>query len=314
VAADGRFAFADIDRSHHIWSVALNANEAEVRGEPEPFTSGGADEMFPTVSDDGKGMVYRSDKAGNWDIWYRNLETGEGRQLTASADDEGRGILSPDGRRVAIVRAQEVLREKESIFVRELASGDEKKLILSETGLSILDWSPDSRRILYSVGSPFRFNTVDIETGKVALAIAHPELGVDNAQFSPDGRWVSFLLLLSPGQASTHIAPLEGGRATNPERWIRLTEGTKHGRSWWSPDGSLLYFQSARDGYLCIWAQRLDPETKHPLGGPIEVLHFHHPGRRPWPTAFGYGMTSDRLYFVLVETTANIWLAEPLER
>ena len=37
-------------------------------------------------------------------------------------------------------------------------------------------------------------------------------------------------------------------------------------KPFWSPDGNLLYFLSSRDGFLCLWAQWLDPSTKHPLG------------------------------------------------
>ncbi len=39
--------------------------------------------------------------------------------------------------------------------------------------------------------------------------------------------------------------------------------------------GTRVYFTSTRDGYLCIWAQRLDPVTKHPLGPPFAYEHFH---------------------------------------
>ena len=37
-----------------------------------------------------------------------------------------------------------------------------------------------------------------------------------------------------------------------------------------------VYFTSDRDGYLCVWMQRLDPSTKHPIGAPIALEHFHN--------------------------------------
>ena len=43
-----------------------------------------------------------------------------------------------------------------------------------------------------------------------------------------------------------------------------------------SADGNKVFFTSTRDGYLCVWAQRLDPESKHPLGVPFAVEHFHN--------------------------------------
>jgi len=53
---------------------------------------------------------------------------------------------------------------------------------------------------------------------------------------------------------------------------------------WWSPDGNLLYFISERDGFVCLWAQRLDPATKHPQGAAFPIRHFHTPGDRSQPS------------------------------
>jgi pantothenate kinase len=43
-----------------------------------------------------------------------------------------------------------------------------------------------------------------------------------------------------------------------------------------SLNGQYLYFQSGRDGFRCIWAQRLDAKNKKPLGSPFAVQHFHN--------------------------------------
>jgi hypothetical protein len=42
-----------------------------------------------------------------------------------------------------------------------------------------------------------------------------------------------------------------------------------------SPDGNLLYFTSNRDGFFCLWAQRLGSTTKRPRGLPFTIKHFH---------------------------------------
>src|SRR3954469_17297638 len=43
----------------------------------------------------------------------------------------------------------------------------------------------------------------------------------------------------------------------------------------WSPDGNTLYFTSGADGFTCLWAQRLDGNTRRPLGDAFAVQHFH---------------------------------------
>ena len=94
-------------------------------------------------------------------------------------------------------------------------------------------------------------------------------------------------------------------------RWIQITDNYYDGQSWWSPDGNVLYFLSLRDGFWCIWTQRLDAVTKKAVGTPTALQHFHGLRRLGAAARFGYAVASDRLYFPIGETKANIWLAEP---
>jgi hypothetical protein len=96
--------------------------------------------------------------------------------------------------------------------------------------------------------------------------------------------------------------------------WIPITEGTQwDDNPRWSPDGSLLYFTSERDGYRCIWAQRLDTKTRKPAGAPFSVYHSHssrrsllNVGLAPLEMAVG----PDKIVFVQGEVTGNIWIAK----
>jgi len=81
----------------------------------------------------------------------------------------------------------------------------------------------------------------------------------------------------------------------------------------WSPDGNLLYFLSERDGFRCVWAQRLNAVTKHPSGASLAVYHFHQ-ARRSLMQAqeiarIGLSITRDKIIFSMPETNGNIWLA-----
>jgi WD40 repeat protein len=71
------------------------------------------------------------------------------------------------------------------------------------------------------------------------------------------------------------LAIIAGG-ARRPE-WIPVTDG-KHmdDKPQFSADGNTVYFTSTRDRFLCIWAQRLDPKSKHPVGPPFAYEHFHN--------------------------------------
>ena len=80
----------------------------------------------------------------------------------------------------------------------------------------------------------------------------------------------------------------------------------------WSPDGATLYFVSHRDGFRCIWSQRLDPPTKRPIGQPTSVRHFHNARLSMSNVPIGLlelEIARYRMLFNLGELTGNIWSA-----
>jgi serine/threonine protein kinase len=172
----------------------------------------------------------------------------------------------------------------------------------------------DARSDVFSFGSaPIRFSVFDLETRQSWELISHPTLEIRGAELSPDGKWVAFHIP-RPVSELLKIAPVRDGKATGEAEWITVTGAAGNNRRpWWSPDGNLMYFLSTRDGYSCIWAQRLDPSTKRPRGEPMAVCHFHETRRSPSPVtaSFGPAVGRGRIVFALGEQTGNIWLAEP---
>lgn len=109
-----------------------------------------------------------------------------------------------------------------------------------------------------------------------------------------------------------HIAPVANGVAAPRDRWTPLMSGPgAHLRPWWSPDGRLLYFISDVGGKARIWAQRLAPSDKKPIGEPFIV--YAPPDERftiSAGAAFGPALGQGSLIFQMIETNTNIWLAE----
>jgi len=105
------------------------------------------------------------------------------------------------------------------------------------------------------------------------------------------------------------VAPFRGTAVPSKE-WIALTDGN----AWdtapqWSPDGNLIYFTSTRDGYRCVWAQRLDAARK-PSGPAFGVSHFHAARRSPAILLFNdmdLFVARDQILVSLGELTGNIW-------
>jgi Tol biopolymer transport system component len=304
---NGRLAFTTAAGNDSIWALPLSPDSGRVTGEPYAVISGAADHLFPTISAGGRTLVYVSNRFGTLDVWVRNLATGEDKVLVSTPFDEFRAVVSPDGATVVFGR---IVNNAVDIFVVPTSGGIERKLVSNANGL--MGWSPDGQKVLYTWGSPFAFRTVDVSTGTVADLISHPKYKIDVARFSADGRWLAFSMELKPGYSPAFIAPVRNGTAAAQAEWTQITDKGQDGRIWWSPNGNLLYLVSNRDGSAaCVWAQRLNPRTKTPIGAPFEIRHF--PSGREALTfgGFGYGMTGDRLLFSVRQARGNIWLADP---
>ena len=304
-AQDGRIVFMSVSDNWDIWSLPLDANRAEVTGEPERIVSGLSTDWYPSISADGRKLVYTSDRAGNDDILLRDLETNTDEPVTVGPGPESRGVISPDGTRVVFRRTEE---EKTNVYLTQLGQGGEE-LLLEDIG-SHMDWTPDGKKILFYTTAPPRWKTLDVDTGQQRdLGVEHPQYSPASVRFSPDQNWISFSILAGP----LYVSRMIGGAAEDQDQWIAVGDALDRAHAWWSQDGNTLYFLSRRDEFQCVWSRSLDPATKQPQGPPKAVLHLH--GRLRYdiasPQPFGYALTADKLYLPLRETKANIWLAEP---
>jgi WD40 repeat protein len=118
--------------------------------------------------------------------------------------------------------------------------------------------------------------------------------------FSPDNRWLTFDDATSKRQ---YVTPFQGESPKEESTWIAVETMMA-----WSPDGKLLYDILGRDGFSCIWAQRLDPETMRLVGAPFAVFHSPHNFRIFIANQLAVGR--DKILFSMGEHTGNIWMAE----
>jgi Tol biopolymer transport system component len=253
-------------------------------------------------------MAYESTRTGNGDVWLKNLTTGKERLLTVSEEKEGLPRLSRDGRMIAYRRT---VANQPSVLVSGVDGGAPRFLCQQCAGPH--DWSHDQTAVLARpTSTPSVISLYPVDGTSPRPVLAKDGSILYEARFSPDGQWIGFHQLITETTRQIFVAPFHGDRPATPQEWIPITDGSGMDRNIeWSNDGGLLYFLSERDGAQCIWAQRLDPATKKPVGNAFEVQHFSSPNRSIVRGGFALSASQDRLYYALGATRGNIWMLEP---
>jgi Tol biopolymer transport system component len=290
-----------------VWSLPIDADRGRVRGALKRLTEDAADDYDPTLSTDGATMVYRSRRAGQFDVVLKNLATGAETILTHTPVDEYPAV-SRDGTKVAYSFRQSGAMP---VFVVAAAGGSPQQ-VCDNCG-EVEQWSPDGAAILYVTSDdPSGVGIVKVGAPSDDRWLKHPRYGIYNPRFSPDGGWVVFNARpdrLSP--ARVFVASVHEFKVAAESGWIVVADDGEAPA--WSPDGSLLYFWSDRDGSPCLWAQRLDPSSKRPTGPPLNIQHFHGRGLS-WRNLYlgppDLAVVRDRIVFNLGEHTGNVWMTE----
>jgi Tol biopolymer transport system component len=283
----------------------------------ERLTEGVSVDAYPSVSADGKKLVYLSPKSGKWAVRTRDLETGREMTVATTAVADAQPKISGDSSTIIYWHGES--ESDRADYVVGFNGGPPQKLCGGRCGPPT-SLSRDGKKVLLeSVGFPDAILLADIPSSTVTeLVRPEGESFAYAARFSPDERWISFHLRDKNATArQVFIVPLRQGKTPPRNQWIAATDGSAMDReSYWAPDGKRLYFLSERDGFRCIWAQALQPETKQPVGPAFAVSHFHHARRSlagvgGSPGSIGFSATSDSLVFALAELTGNIWIAKP---
>ncbi|PYV17421.1 MAG: hypothetical protein DMG07_05885 [Acidobacteria bacterium] len=313
-----QIAFASLTRSIDIWSVPIDAREGKVLGDLARITNDVTRKAQATMSPDGSKLVFLSLRSGSNDVWIKDLNTGKETALTATPDSERNPIFSLDGSRVTYSVTQEEGKSTTyAISLRPDGQFDLPEKMCDNCG-SIVSWFSDGRRLLYEMEQPppARTRLLDLASRASMDLIGHPEYPVWGGRLSPDERWVLFNVTSSPVLSRIYIAPVPE-KPTGPvpvQDWIALAEG----ESWddkprWSPDADAVYFVSTRDGFRCIWRQRIDAMTKRPVGSPAPLYHLHRARLSMMNVdiaALSFSVAPNRIVFSLGELTGNVWLAK----
>lgn len=239
-SADGRTLYFVSDRggAQNVWMLALSERQRVegMGGAPRQvtrFTDGRV--LWPTISYDGREIVFERD----FEVWKLDTASGQAAKVAIGKRGAPSGpslehvtlttgfqdlALSPDGRKAVFVARGEIWAAP----ARD--GGDAVRVTRTYARETQIDWTPDSRRIVYvsernGVGHLFTYDfTTSAETQLTREAV-----GDSAPVVSPDGRSVAFVRdgkdLRVLDLASTQDRSLARGYLTRSNRGVA-----------WSPD------------------------------------------------------------------------------
>ena len=209
----------------------------------------------PDWSPDGKHLaVADTDSPGDLtSIYLISPENGARQRLTqapAQFNGDTNPKFSPNGEWVAFIRSTNFAIE--DVYIVPVKGGEPTRLTNDDRELAGLDWTPDSREIVFSSarGGSYGLWRVSIHGGPPE---ALPGAG-DNAlepTIAPQGNYLAYLFDGSDTNIWRAPGPNARDRTAAP---IKLIQSTRNdGSPRYSPDGKKIAFASDRTGGTEVW-------------------------------------------------------------
>jgi dipeptidyl aminopeptidase/acylaminoacyl peptidase len=265
-------------------TAALLASPASAQTSGDRFTLRDVFELEtasdPQVSPDGRQVVYvrnffdiMTDR-GRSNLWILGADGSGHRALTTGNQSYSSPRWSSDGARLIYVSSKEGGAE---IWLRWMDTGQEAKLTNLTHGPGEIAWSPDGRRIAFTMFVPAE--------GSSSFALAMPRKP-EGADWGPAIKVIDRVRYRADGQGyledeyrHVFVLPVEGGTPR------QLTEGPyNHGDPAWLPDGSAVVISANRKA---DWEYDPADSEVYQLGldGSLRALTDRHgPDANPVPS------------------------------
>jgi eukaryotic-like serine/threonine-protein kinase len=252
------------------------------------------------LSDDGRRIAVdkNAPDGGTVDIWIFEPNRAAPTRLTFDPSGHQTPIWSPDGKRILFSWNRQL---GDQLYLKNSdGSGSAEEVVDLGAGYPVntWDWSRDGKYVLVRKGNELWYLSWPDRAAKPLL---QAKSNVQNAQFSPDGRWVAYASN-ETGSMEIYVSPFPSVDG----KWQISTAGGQEPR--WRKDGQELYFVSA-DGKMM--AVPVTTAARFQSGSPVAL--FQTQRRQPVSAfaVFSYDVDGDGQRF-LIATKRDEANAAPL--
>ena len=247
MSADGRLmAF---ERDFSLWTLDPETGQAKPvavqrRGAPagpallrQRFT----DQLKElAVSPDGKKVAF----VVRGEVFAASAtDGGDATRLTTTTTAEAGLTWAPDSRRLVYSSLRDGVRH---LYRYDFGTGQETRLTNTAQPDALPQFSPDGRHLAF-VRNSRALRVLEVATGQEHVA-ATGRFGIPGLleagtfTWSPDGRWLAFIVPGARGFANAQVVPTAGGAV----RTVSFLANANTGSLAWSPDGKYLLLSSGQ--------------------------------------------------------------------
>jgi Tol biopolymer transport system component len=229
---------------------------------------------------------------GNLDLWDIDLTRGVGSKITTDENDDNHGLLSPDGGALVYTSNRAGAFD---VYMRKGKS--DSKLVTSEGGVALTDWTLDGRFVIYHD----RGRSTQADIWMLPVTEGGPPRAFQKTRFyegyatvSPDGHWIAYQSDES-GRIEVYVQPFPAGGKT-----VRVSvDGGFEPK--WSADGREIVFLTHNSEFV---SARVKPSGED-FRCDLPATLFRIPGVVPAAPAFfpWYALAPDGRFLMVITPT-----------
>ena len=198
------------------------------------------------LSPDGKSVAAVTHDLDNesFDLFVLDVATGAEKRLTTSARTEFvySPVWSPDSKRLAYVTMR---AGKQRVYAQGADGQGSEELLFTNPGdfMDLSDWSQDGQFLTFAIsnigGGDLYILKVEGGPDRKPIEIVHSDLRIFEGRFSPDGRYLSYLLLDKADKSEIFVRPSDPAAKEGP--WQISADGSRS-PGFWVNGGKALYY------------------------------------------------------------------------